>query len=87
MVGTEFCICRYIISHSGPITPQFTAGVLQARFPHFAIQNGAEKEAEDRMDGAKVWQELNLQLKPPSVTLIDMAVTAIQLGLAKPRLR
>ena len=85
--GMELFPCRYIVSQSGPITPQFVAGVLQDRFPKFAIQNGAEKDAEKKMDGAKVREELGLQLKPPSVTLIDMAVTAIQLGLAKPKLR
>ncbi|KAL3150817.1 hypothetical protein ABBQ32_000577 [Trebouxia sp. C0010 RCD-2024] len=78
---------RYIISQRKPITPKLVSDTLQARFPQFQIPNGEEAEAPDKIDNSKAAQELGLQVTPVEETLVDMAVTLIQLGIAKPRLK
>lgn len=75
---------RYIISCKGPITPKFVSGVLRTRFPELSIQEATDDTLGDKMDNSRVQKGLGLLLRDPSSTLVDMAVTAIQLGLAKP---
>jgi hypothetical protein len=60
------------------------SGVLRSRFPGLPIQEATDDTQADKMDNSRVQQGLGLVLRNPASTLVDMAVTAIQLGLAKP---
>ncbi|DBA93368.1 hypothetical protein WJX79_011071 [Trebouxia sp. C0005] len=76
---------RYIISNRKPITPRLVSDVLQARFPHLQIPTGKQEDAPEKIDNSKATTELGLQLTTVNETLVDMAVTLMQLGIAVPR--
>ena len=76
--------CRYIISCKGPVTPKFVSETLRTRFPGLPIQEATDDTQGDKMDNSRVQEGLGLIHRDPASTLVDMAVTAIQLGLAKP---
>lgn len=76
---------RYIISNRKPITPKFVSDTLQARFPHLQIPDGEPAKAPEKIDNSKSVKELGLQMTPVKETLVDMAVTLLQLGIATPR--
>ncbi len=78
---------RYIVSDATSASPAFIAATLRARFPQFAIPDGAEEAPETTIDNSKATRELGLQLTPLAVTLVDMAVTLIALGIAVPKLK
>lgn len=60
---------------------------LKARFPQLDIQEGAQLEAEEKINAEKITSDLGLVLHSAQSTLTDMAVTAIQLGIAEPKMR
>ena len=65
------------------MTPDFVSAVLRQNFPESAIQQGEKKEAVEKLDSSKVQQELKLQPHDPAATLVDMAKSAVQLGIVR----
>ena len=55
-------------------------GVLQERFPQFKIPDGEDVPAELKIDNSRAQRELGLRITPARQTMIDGAVTLIQLG-------
>lgn len=56
------------------------AGASQERFPQFRIPDGENIPAELKIDSSKAQRELGLRLSTVRETVIDGAVTLIQLG-------
>ena len=77
--------CRYLVSHRDAVLPQWVTETLKQRFSDldFATPNPVEANPA-RIDNSRLG-DLGLQLRSPSETLIDMAVTLIVLGIASPR--
>ena len=78
---------RYIVSETTSASPAFISATLRERFPEYLIPEGEELPAETTIDNSKAARELGLQLTPLAVTLVDMAVTLVALGIATPKLR
>ena len=77
---------RYIVANTHSTPAALISSWLKERFPEFGFDEVKETGgAEEKMDSSKVKQELGLALTPVKETIIDMAVTLIQLGLAQPR--
>jgi hypothetical protein len=57
----------------------------QERFPEYDIPAGDDKPAELQFDVSKTEGELGVHNRPLKETIVDGAVTLIQLGIAKPR--
>lgn len=77
---------RYIISQPRSTQAQQVAAVFQERFPHYDIPDAERSpETEEKINNDKAYKELGLSVLPIGSTLIDMAVTMIQLGIAKPK--
>ena len=58
---------------------------LQERFPEYDIPAGEDKPAELQFDVSKTESELGVHNRPLRETVVDGAVTLIDLGIAKPR--
>ena len=78
---------RYIVSEAASASPAFIAATLRQRFPQFDIPDGEDQPSETTIDNSKATRELGLQLTPLAVSLVDMAVVLIALGIANPKLR
>ena len=78
---------RYIVSETTSTSPGFIARTLQARFPQYDIPDGVDELPETTIDNSKAQRVLGLQLTPLATTLVDMAVTLIELGIATPKLK
>ena len=78
---------RYIVSEAASASPAFISATLQQRFPDFDIPDGEDEPSETTIDNSKATRELGLQLTPLAVSLVDMAVALIALGIANPKLR
>ena len=62
--------------------------LLQERYPQYQFGVGEEGEGSKEMiDNSRVQRELGLSITPAKETLLDMAATLIQLGLATPKQR
>jgi len=57
----------------------------QERFPEYDIPDGEDKPAELQFDVAKTESELGVRNRPLRETVVDGAVTLVELGIAKPR--
>lgn len=57
----------------------------QARFPEYDIPAGKPGVPEELYDVAKAENELGIRCRPVAETFVDMAVTLIELGMAKPK--
>lgn len=76
---------RYIVSNAHAMSPKFISDTLKERFPGFAIPDGLDVTSTEKdINNSKVQAELGLSITPVKSTLVDMAVAAIQLGIAKP---
>ena len=60
---------------------------VQARFPDFDILPGTDEAVEKSLDNSKVQRELGLHLMPLATSFEDMAVTLLDLGVVKPKLK
>ena len=58
---------------------------LQERFPEYDIAAGEDKPAELLFDVSKTEGELGVHTRPLKETIVDGAVTLIELGIANPR--
>ncbi len=58
---------------------------LQERFPDYDVAMGPDSKPVPMIDMAKTESELGLRLTPLKETLQDMAVTLVNLGVAKPK--
>jgi len=58
---------------------------LQERFPDCDVAMGPDSKPVPMIDMAKTESELGLRLTPLKETLQDMAVTLINMGVAKPK--
>ncbi len=59
--------------------------MLQERFPEYDIPAGEDKPAELQFDVSKTEDELGVYNRPLKETVVDGAVTLIDLGIATPR--
>lgn len=75
---------RYIVSQATSASPAFISAALRARFPQFHIPAGEELADETTIDNSKATRELGVHLTPLASSFVDMAVTLIALGVAKP---
>ena len=57
----------------------------QERFPDYDIPTGEDKPAELQFDVSKTEKELGVHNRPLRETIVDGAVTLVELGIAKPR--
>jgi nucleoside-diphosphate-sugar epimerase len=77
---------RFIVSQGNTTAPKVITDALKARFPGFKIQDGGNIPSEAFADNSKALQELGLgKLYDPATSVVDMAVTLIQKGVATPR--
>ena len=56
----------------------------QERFPEFDIAAGEDKPAELQFDVSKTENELGVHNRPLRETVVDGAVTLVELGIANP---
>ena len=64
-----------------------TAAAAQKRFPEYEIYTGREGPMLDLLDISKIENELGMSMIPLEETVVDMAQSLIQLGLAVPKLK
>jgi nucleoside-diphosphate-sugar epimerase len=77
---------RYLVSQSHTHSKKFFTDTLKKRFPEYKIQDGEDEPRKQLIDNSKVQKELGIKLIDPAESIIDMAVTLIQRGIAKPQL-
>ena len=77
---------RFIVSQSKTISPKSITDALKARFPGYKIRDGEDKPSEPFIDNSKALEVLGLgTLYDPATSVIDMAVTLFQKGVATPQ--
>lgn len=77
---------RYIVAAAESTPPQVISAWLKERFPDGSFEDVADDQHEESkvvIDNGRVQKELGLVLTPVKSTIIDMAVTLVQLGIAK----
>lgn len=74
---------RHIISQPNNIPSQDVIDILKERFPQNSKLHGKDGDSSPIIDNSKALKLLG-RLHPVSETMIDMAVTMIQLGVVKP---
>ncbi len=67
--------------------PPLSLAPTQERFPEYEFAAGAAEEAQERVNNSRVQRELGLAITPVRETVLDMAATLLQLGLAQPKRR
>eukprot|EP00877_Chromochloris_zofingiensis_P006216 jgi/Chrzof1/1848/Cz10g23170.t1 len=75
---------RYLVAQTYNVSSRDITDVLAKRFPQYAIKAGKAAPKEEVLDNSKVRKELGMTLTPWEESVIDMAVTLIQVGIAKP---
>ncbi|KAK9810012.1 hypothetical protein WJX72_003318 [[Myrmecia] bisecta] len=75
---------RYLVSQPNNVPAKSLAEALAAHFPQFQFPQVEESDSKPVLDSSKVQKELGLQLTDPRVSIVDMARTLIQQGIAKP---
>eukprot|EP00877_Chromochloris_zofingiensis_P008773 jgi/Chrzof1/4149/Cz14g00270.t1 len=78
---------RYIVAQSHTVSAKEVTQLLSQRFPEFDIRQGADAPKNEVIDNSKVQRELGMAITPWQESVIDMAVTVIQQGVAKPVLK
>jgi len=61
--------------------------VLQERWPQYEFEVGPEVPCPENVDTSRLPTELGLHLRPTQETVLDMAASLMQLGVAMPRCR
>ncbi|DBA76212.1 hypothetical protein WJX77_001074 [Trebouxia sp. C0004] len=75
---------RYLVSQDSVVPVKALTDCLSKHFPNFKFANGKEAEVKKVIDNSKVQRELGLEIHPWQESIIDMATTLIQRGIAKP---
>ena len=78
---------RYLVGLKGTVDHRTVTNILQKRFPEYEIYTGREGPCLDLLDISKIENELGMSMIPLEETVVDMAQSLIQLGLAVPKLR
>lgn len=78
---------RYIVSHHSITANREISDILKKRLPGLDIPDGDEPQTKPMIDNSKVQKELDLGLTPVAESLMDMAVTLIELGVAQPKFK
>lgn len=77
---------RHIVSQQKTWGPKAFTDTLKQRFPSYKIQDGPAQESSPVIDNSKALKTLGLgKLHEPTESIVDMAVTLIQQGIAKPQ--
>lgn len=76
---------RYLVSNSDTVPNSAVIAVLKERFPGLKFKDAQKEDAKPVLDNKKVQQELGVQIIPYQDTIVDMATTLIQNGIAKPQ--
>lgn len=75
---------RYLVSQDHVVPVKALTDCLSKHFPQFKFAEGKGAEVKKVIDNSKVQKELGLQIHPWQESIIDMATTLIQRGIAKP---
>ncbi|KAL0048803.1 hypothetical protein WJX82_011518 [Trebouxia sp. C0006] len=75
---------RYLVSQDSTVPVKTLTDTLSKHFPNFKFAEGKESEAKHVIDNSKVQKGLGLSIHPWQESIIDMATTLIQRGIAKP---
>lgn len=75
---------RFLVSQGTSICSKAVSDVLSARFPQYKFPPGTYSPPKAVIDNSKVQRELGMQITPWERSVVDMATTLIQLGVAKP---
>eukprot|EP00884_Botryococcus_braunii_P020767 jgi/Botrbrau1/7374/Bobra.0316s0018.1 len=78
---------RYVVSWETTISPKAALSELQAAFPQYVFQEGADAPEVREINAGKVHRDLKLQLRNPVESLKDMTRTLVALKMAVPQLR
>ncbi|KAL3153255.1 hypothetical protein ABBQ38_011605 [Trebouxia sp. C0009 RCD-2024] len=75
---------RYLVSQDSVVPVKAMTDLLSKHFPQYKFAQGKDAEVKKVINNSKVQQELGLQIHPWQESIIDMATTLIQRGIAKP---
>ncbi|KAI8464173.1 MAG: cinnamyl-alcohol dehydrogenase-like protein [Monoraphidium minutum] len=77
---------RYIVSQAGSFDARFVTDTLKASLPGAAggLPDGARSETKETIDATKVQGQLGVELHPVAATLLDMARSLLEHGVAAP---
>ncbi|KAL3141742.1 hypothetical protein ABBQ32_004424 [Trebouxia sp. C0010 RCD-2024] len=75
---------RYLVSQDAVVPVKAMTDLLSKQFPQYKFAQGKDAEVKKVINNSKVQQELGLQIHPWQESIIDMATTLIQRGIAKP---
>lgn len=75
---------RYLVSQDSTVPVKSLTDTLSKHFPQYKFAQGQSSEIKKVIDNSKVQKELGLQIHPWQESIIDMATTLIQRGIAKP---
>ncbi|KAL3160923.1 hypothetical protein ABBQ38_009315 [Trebouxia sp. C0009 RCD-2024] len=78
---------RYLVSNADTVPGSAIIGVLKERFPGLKFKDAKHEERKPVLDNSKVQKQLGVSIIPYRDTIIDMATTLIQKGIAKPQRR
>ncbi|DBA85110.1 TPA: hypothetical protein ACH3X2_005833 [Trebouxia sp. C0005] len=76
---------RYLISNADTVPNGAVMAVLKDRFPGLKFKDAEQEERKPVLDNSKVREQLGISIIPYQDTIIDMATTLIQNGIAKPQ--
>ncbi|DBB08436.1 hypothetical protein WJX82_010444 [Trebouxia sp. C0006] len=76
---------RYLISNADTVPNSTVIAVLKERFPGLKFKDAEQEESKPVLDNSKVQKQLGISIIPYRDTIIDMATTLIQNGIAKPQ--
>lgn len=76
---------RYLVSNADTVPASAIIEVLKQRFPGLKFRDAKPEERKPVLDNSKVQKELGVSIIPFQDTIIDMATTLIQNGVAKPQ--
>lgn len=75
---------RYLVSQDSVVPVKSMTDTLSKHFPQYKFAQGKDAEVKKVINNSKVQKELGLQIHPWQESIIDMATTLIQRGIAKP---
>jgi nucleoside-diphosphate-sugar epimerase len=78
---------RYLVALKETVDHKFVTDILQRRFPEYEIYTGKTGPCIDLIDISRITKEFGMAMFDLEETIVDMAVSLIQLGIATPKLK
>jgi len=76
---------RYLVSNASTVPNCQVIAILEERFPALQFQKAKQEDSKQVLVNDKVQKELGVKIVDPKDTIIDMACTMIQNGIAVPK--